>query len=183
MRVVAGLVAAALSLFAADRSGPYLGAGAGIGIYDDSGRLADIESRNVPQLRVSAGAFINKHLSVALEYGQFQAFKGKTSDGLSTLEYFKTLTADVFGHYPVMDDRLDLYAKFGAGEIYWDETGAMEHSSSAATLLYGVGVGLRPWTRLTFNLGYDFYQFGMDDGTKTYNMYLGSAYLELQVQF
>jgi opacity protein-like surface antigen len=174
---------AAATLFAAERSGPYLGAGMGIGTYDDGGRLAHVDSRNVPQYRVSAGAFINKHLSVALDYGQFEAFEGRTEGGEDAAQHFKMFTADVTGHYPVSNDRVDLYAKFGAGQIFWDETGASGRSSNAGTLVYGVGVGLRPWQRLTFNLGYDFYQFGMDDSTGSYNMSLGSAYLEFQVQF
>lgn len=182
MRFVIPLLTA-VSLLAAERSGPYLGAGVGIGTYDDDGRLAGIENTNVPQLRLSAGAFINKHLSVALEYGQFEAFRGRTADAGETLEYFKTLTADVVVHYPVLEERVDWYAKFGAGEIFWDETGATDHSSSAATLLFGAGVGFRPWSRLTFNLGYDFYQFGMDDTAGSYTMGLGSAYFECQVQF
>lgn len=181
MRFAVAILAAA-SLLAAERSGPYLGGGVGIGTYDDDGRLAGIENTNVPQLRLSAGAFINRHLSVALEYGQFEAFRGRTAEG-DTLEYFKTLTADVAAHYPVLDDRVDWYAKFGAGQISWDETGAAEHSSSAGTLLFGAGVGLRPWSWLTFNLGYDYYQFGMDDAAGSYTMGLGTAYLECQVQF
>ena len=177
------VLAACLGLFAAERSGPYLGAGVGFGTYNDDGRLQSIENSNVPQLRLSAGAFINKYFSVALDYGQFQAFQGKTDSGDKTLEYFKMITADVYGHYPVWNDRIDLYARFGAGQIFWDETGAMEHSSTAATLVYGAGIGYRPWNRLTINLGYDFYQFSMDGDTKSYNMDLGTSYLEFQVQF
>jgi opacity protein-like surface antigen len=174
---------AAVSLIAAERSGPYLSAGMGAGTYNDDGRLASVESRNVAQYRIGAGAFINKNLSVALDYGQFDGFKGTTQQGGSAEEYFKILSADVYGHYPLFDDQVDMYAKFGAGQIFWNETAATPHSSTAASLVFGAGVGVRPLPWLTFNVGYDFYQFGMDDNTSSYNMSLGSAYIELQVQF
>jgi opacity protein-like surface antigen len=182
VRFIGGLLLAA-SLLAADRSGPYLGAGVGIGTYDDDGWLASVTNRNVPEYRIAAGAFINENFSVALEYGQFDTFKGETADGLSAPQDFKMLTANVYGHYPVLDDRLDLYGKFGAGEVFWTQTAPNKINSNAATLVYGLGVGIRATQRLTFNLGYDLYTFSMDSNGSSYNMLIGSAYLDLQVQF
>jgi len=179
----AGAVLIAATLFAADRAGPYLGAGMGISSYDDGGYLAAVQNSNVPQYRVSAGAFINENLSVALDYALFDPFDGETDFGGIANEHFQVFSANVYGHYPILNDRLDLYAKFGAGQIFWDETGAQKHSSNAGVLIYGLGVGLRPTPMWTVNLGYDFYSFGMDNNTSSYNMSLGSAYLEFQVQF
>jgi hypothetical protein len=173
----------ALSLFAAERSGPFLEAGAGLGDYDDEGRLAHVTSKNVPQLRVGAGAFINRHFSVALEYAQFEVFEGTTRSAEASRQYFKMFSASAAGHYPILKDRVDLFAKFGAGEIFWDQTKPASLSSSAAVLVYGAGIGVRPVSWLTFNLGYDFYTFEMDTGEASYDMNLGSAYLDLQVQF
>jgi hypothetical protein len=173
----------AVTLFAADRSGPFLEAGAGVGTYYDDGRLADIESLNVLQFRAGAGAYINRYFSVALEYAQFEVFEGTTQDAQASRQYFRMLSADVAGHYPLLEEKMDLFAKFGAGEIFWDQTEPASLSSSAAVLVYGAGIGVRAVSWLTFNVGYDFYTFEMDTGEASYDMYLGSAYLDLQVQF
>lgn len=177
------LLLTAVGLLAADRAGPYLSAGVGIGTYDDGGRPVAIENRDVVQYRVAAGAFINSHLSVALEYGHFDAFEGHRSDGESVRQFFRTLTADATGHYAFFDDQLDLFATFGAGELFWEEQGKRAKSSSAAVLLFGAGAGVRPVPWLTFNVGYNYYQFGMRESEGTYDMALGGMYVECQVQF
>jgi hypothetical protein len=173
----------AVTLFAAERSGPFLEAGAGVGTYDDDGRLADIDSLNVLQVRAGAGAFINRHFSVALEYAQFEAFEGTTQASEASRQYFRMFSADVAAHYPLFEEKMDLFAKFGAGEIFWDQKEPVNLNSSSAVLVYGAGIGVRPVSWLTFNLGYDFYAFEMDTGEASYDMNLGSAYLDLQVQF
>lgn len=183
MKRLVWFIALGASLCAADRTGPYLGAGVGLSSYNDGGRAVEVESKDVAQVRLNAGAFINKYFSVALEYGYFETFDGLTPSGEKVHQNFNVLTAEVSAHYPLLDDQLDLFASFGAGEIFWDETGPEHFGSSAATLVYGAGAGVRPLPWLTFNIGYDFYQFGMDDGDQTYDMSLGSAYLECQVLF
>ncbi|WP_345971055.1 MULTISPECIES: outer membrane beta-barrel protein [Sulfurimonas] len=182
MRGAAILLAATL-LCAADRSGPYLEAGAGLGSYNDDGRRATISTETVPQYRFGAGAFINRHLSVSLQYAQFGDFEGKTGAGETSREAFKVLSADVTGHYPIFNETVDIFARFGAGELYWDQSRPERKSSSAGTLVYGIGVGIRALSWLTVNAGYDFYQFGMDENGTSYEMNLGSAYIGLQVQF
>ncbi|MHC3994106.1 outer membrane beta-barrel protein [Thiomicrolovo sp. ZZH C-3] len=182
MRGAAVLLAATL-LCAADRTGPYLEAGAGLGSYNDDGRRAEITTASAPQYRFGAGAFINRHLSVSLEYAQFGDFKGTTGTGEKSEETFKVLSADVTGHYPIFNDRVDLFARFGAGELYWDQRLPERKSSSAGTLVYGIGVGIRALAWLTVNAGYDFYQFGLDENGTSYAMGLGTAYIGLQVQF
>lgn len=182
MRLVA-LLCLALGLFAADRAGPYLSAGTGLGTYHDDGRLVQIDPRDVMQYRFAAGAFINPHLSAALEYVQFDAFEGENSAGTTVRQFFKVLTADVSGHYAFFDDQLDLFATFGAGELFWEEKGDVSRSSSAAALLFGAGVGVRPVSWLTLNVGYSYYQFGMEDDAGVYAMSLGGMYFECQVQF
>ncbi len=183
MKLLITCVMIAASVLAAERAGPYLSAGMGIGNYDDGGRLAGIENDNVIQYRFSAGAFINEYLSVALDYVQYDAFEGKRHDGGMTQQFFKILTADVSGHYAFFDDQLDIFATFGAGELFWEEKSADPKSSSAAALLFGVGAGVRPLPWMTFNVGYGYYQFGMDTGADVYSMDLNGMYLECQVQF
>ena len=177
------MLAAATLLVAGERSGPYLSAGAGSAGYSDDGRLAREQRHDALQLRLGGGAFINEHLSVALDYRHFLAYRGETVSGEKAEQYFKALVADVSAHYPFFRDRFDLYATFGAGQIFWDQTAPVKHSNSAATLMYGVGVGVRALPWLTFNLGYEQQQFGMDDNGSRYDMMLGGIFLECQVQF
>jgi len=177
------IVLLAAGLLAAERSGPYLGAGVGLGSYDDDGRLAKVEAGERTQYRFAGGAFINRHLSVALAYGRFEAFEGRTAEGALSSERFETISAEAAAHYPVWKDRIDLFAKFGAGEIFWDQTAPGHHSSSAAVLVYGVGIGFRPQPRVTLNAGYDLYRFSMDANGTSFDMGLGSAYVGVEVQF
>lgn len=182
MRLLMLLLTAA-SLFAADRTGPYLSAGIGVSNYDDGGRPVEMENHNVIQYRFGAGAFINQYFSVAFDYAHFDSFEGKRADDTVINQSFSILTADVTGHYTFANDWLDLFARFGAGEIFWEQTGGQTKSSSAATLVYGAGIGVRPVTWLTVNIGYSFYQFGLEDAGGSYDMSLGSAYVECEVQF
>ncbi len=167
----------------ADRAGPYLEAGLGTATYEDDGRLASVDGAGEAQYRFIAGAFINSYLSVELGFSHFNDFEGKTAEGERTREAFDCLSVGAVAHYPLFDDRIDLFAKFGAGQIFWNETGNGNRDSSAAALLYGAGVGVRATSRLTFNVGYDFHSFGMDDNTTRYDMNIGSVYFDVQVRF
>lgn len=169
--------------WATEGSGPYLSAGSGMSSYDDDGRLAVIDAQNLPQYRIGAGAYINPYLSVALDFYYFSAFEGLSDRNERVQEYFKLISADVYAHYPLFDARIDLFAKFGAGQLFWDESGEVSRSSSAGALVFGLGVGWRVLERLSFNLGYDHITFGMDTDTSHYNMVLGTGYLEAQVRF
>ncbi len=173
----------AATLLSAERSGPYLGIGAGAASYDDEGRLAAQSGDESPVFRLVGGAFINRHLSVALAYDYFGAFDGVTESGEKAEEHFKVLSARVTGHYPLLNEKMDLFATFGAGEVFWDQTTPEKRSSSAASLVYGVGVGVWATSSLAVNVGYDLFQFGMDEGGNRYNMSLGTLFFDIQVQF
>lgn len=183
MRRVALLLFAAAGLAGAERTGPYLGIGAGLSGYDDDGRLASVESSNVAQYRVTAGAYINKHFSVELGYAHFNPFEGVNRDGAAVRERFEVVSASALGHYPLAEDRFDLFARFGAGQIFWNESGDSSRKSNAGTVIFGAGAGVRPLPWLTFLAGFDLYRFGMEVDSTRYDMQLGSAYLEVQVQF
>lgn len=182
MKATAALLAG-LMLFADDGSGPYLSAGAGVARYLDDGRLEQIASLNVAQYRLGAGAYINRYFSVAFDYCHFMPFKGEDRAGNSVEEHFNILSADVIGHYPFRKYQMEVYAKFGAGQVFWEEKSTATRSSSAGTVVYGIGMGYYPRDWLGVNLGYDFYRFKMDDNGTRYHMGLGAAYLEMQVRF
>jgi opacity protein-like surface antigen len=175
----------------ADRAGPYLGLGAGLSHYNDDGRLQSIDTDYTAAYRFYAGAFINKHLSVEIDYNYLKAFSATSESGNSVEEKFEVLTVAALAHYPVWEERIDWFAKFGAGELFWQETEASQkQGDSTGTLMFGAGVGYRPVDRLTFNLGYDYYIFDLvspvsqsDTSTRRYEMGIGEIYLEVEVQF
>jgi opacity protein-like surface antigen len=189
-RLLAGMLFFALPLLA-DRTGPYLGLGAGLSHYNDDGRLRSIDTEYTTAYRFYAGAFINEYLSVEIDYTYLKAFSGTSESGSSIEEKFEALTVAALAHYPVWEERIDWFAKFGAGELFWGESEtSQEQGDSTGTLLFGAGVGYRPIDRLTFNLGYDYYIFDLvsqgsesDASARRYEMGIGSVYLEVEVQF
>lgn len=189
-RLVAGVLLFTLPLIA-DRTGPYLGVGAGLSYYNDDGRLQRVSTDHASSYRFCAGAFINEYLSVEIDYAYLKAFQGTSEIGEAVEEKFEALTVAALAHYPVWENRIDLFAKFGAGELFWSETGkTQKQDDSTGTLLVGAGVGYRPTERLTFNLGYDYYTFSLDAldpatnlAMKRYEMEIGLLYLGVEVQF
>lgn len=181
MKLLLLLLASLLS--AADRTGPYLSIGGGGTRYSDDGRLEQMAIASAAHYRLGAGAFINRHFSVALEFVQSRPFSGYTSGGEKVQERFSVMSAEAIGHYPILNEQIDFFAKFGAGELMWSESGAKTHNSNAGAVVYGLGVGFRPMANLTLNAGVDFLTFEMDDNGTSYDMGLGMGYLELQVQF
>ena len=168
----------------AERSGPYIGAGVGLSSYNDDDRLDAITDNSNGTLRLYAGAYINKYFSVEVDYSALMKFEGLTKIGGEVTNEFSILSFAALAHYPVANDSVDLYAKFGAGQLFWEESGSESHSDDSAAMLFGAGIGYRLMEALTLNLGYDFYTFSMDGANDAhYNMSLGVTYLKVEVQF
>ncbi len=180
-RIVSVLLVAAMA--GAQESGPYLSAGAGRSTYEDDGRLERVGETQVTHLRVEAGAFINRYFSVEFGLNHFNDFHAQTVDDEKLKESFNVFSANALAHYPLYGGRIDLFAKFGAGQVFWQESGAQTHDSSAAVLVYGLGAGVRIWPRWRLNAGYDWHTFAMDTNDTRYDMGLGTAYVEIQVRF
>ena len=176
---------------AIDRTGPYLSLGGGYAGLDDDKRMqGDVESSY--NVNLIGGAFINKYFSVELAVDYYDKFT--TADNTnSTTVYFIDAAAKV--HYPFWRNRIDIYASFGAGAVLWKEhyNGGDENDRSSA-LRGDVGIGYRLLDDLTLNLGYRRYFFILDDDTGgllengdpeiiRYNMQIGSAYANIEVQF
>ncbi|RLA72793.1 MAG: hypothetical protein DRG24_01965 [Epsilonproteobacteria bacterium] len=168
----------------AERSGPYIGFGVGLADYNDDGRLAEISDNSNEALRLYAGAYINEYLSVEFDYSGMMEFQGQSITGGDVTNEFSVFSVAALAHYPISDNSVDLYAKFGAGQLFWEESGSEEHSDDSATILLGLGLGYRLMETLTLNLGYDLYSFSMDVANEEhYNMSLGLVYMKVEVQF
>ncbi len=168
----------------AERSGPYLGAGVGFTNYDDGGRLLSVSENTQESLRLYAGAYINDYLSVEADYSAIMKYNATTMSGGAVSEEFSVFSVAVLAHYPIDEYRLDLYAKFGAGQQFWKESGSENHSDNSATMLFGLGFGYRILEMMTLNIGYDLYRFSMNGKyDQEYDMSLGMSYLKVEVQF
>ena len=138
------------------------------------------------------GVFINKYLSVELGYDYYNTFT-TASQVNTTRIYF--LDAATKAHDSVWRERIDLYAAFRAGGVFWKENlaGVAQEDNSGA-VGGDIGVGFRALEWLTFNVGYKRYFFTLEHDTQTkdaldnivyerYNMEVGSAYANIEVLF
>jgi len=174
------------SLFASRDGGPYLGVGYGLSSYGDGGYYDSVKNSSSNSLTYYAGAYINKHLSVELDYASFNA-KGhgdsfnvvKNNEDLSL--NFSVVSVSVLAHYAFFKDKLDCYARFGAGKLTQSNI-----SDTGATMVYGTGVSYRFNKSFSMKLAYDTYRFGYDennDKASDYRMDLDHIYTAFEVQF
>ena len=175
------------SLIASRDGGPYIGLGYGISQYNDDKYYTDMKEDSSESATFYVGAYINKHLSVELSYVSFDA-KGlgdsflvnKDSSSDETINFYAT-TISTLAHYPILNDKLDLYARFGAGEM-----GSNIANDNGFTLVYGVGIAYRFNETFETKLAYDSYHFGFDineDKSSEYRMVLDYLYMAIEVQF
>ncbi|MEA2099170.1 MAG: outer membrane beta-barrel protein [Campylobacterota bacterium] len=173
------------SLLADRDGGPYLGLGYGISQYDDNGLYENITENQSTALIFYAGAYINKHLSVEFNYVDFNTDGDKDTfvvkDDSKKMLTISASTISTLAHYAFFDDKLDFYARFGAGEIQQDGL-----ETEGFTMVYGVGMGYRFNNYTSIKFAYDNYQFGYDensDKSADYRMQLHSIYTALEIQF
>jgi len=165
-----------------DRTGPYLALGGGYAKLYDDGRMGDEAMRDSYNVNLIGGAFINKYLSVELGVDYYDTFNN-SSQSASTSVYF--IDAAAKAHYPFWKERIDLYAAFAAGGLFWKETlnGESQKDNSGATR-GDIGVGIRALRWLTFNVGYRRYFYIIENqDAQRYNMSIGSTYANIEVQF
>ena len=176
---------------AIDRTGPYLSLGGGHATLDDDQRMqGDIE--HTYNINLIGGAFINEYFSVELGGDYYSTFSTLENEN-STKVYF--IDAAAKAHYPFWRNRIDVYAAFGAGAIFWKENiNGVSKDDRSSALRGDMGIGYRVLETLTLNLGYRRYFFILDDTTGEildngdpevirYNMQIGSAYANIEVQF
>ena len=175
-----------------DRVGPYIALGGGYALFNDDTRMEADTIDNSYNLNVIGGVFINKYLSVELAYDYYNKFDNIYNANTTKITI---LDVDAKAHYPLSDDRIDLYGAFGAGQILWRETLEGVSNDDKSNVLRGdIGVGFRALEWLTLNVGYRRYFFSLEHNTgtqdsdnniiyKRYNMEVGSAYVNIEVQF
>jgi hypothetical protein len=184
MRVLL-IVMLILASLHAERSGPYIGVGIGAGFYDSDKRLREPESKTEEgSYRLTLGAYISEHFSVELDYTLYKKFYG-VYEGGDVKESFSGISITALPHWPFYHDTFDLYGKIGAGQIFWDESGARSNSDASGSYIAGIGIGYRLQKRYLFKLGYDLTSFGLDDSHthKSYSMRLDYIYTAFEVKF
>lgn len=190
-----GLLLVLLTLLGAeptDRTGPYIAAGGGYATFYDDERMQVEDINNVYNMNLMGGAFINKYLSVELGVDYYPTFTSSENDNTT---HIYIIDAAAKAHYAFWKDRIDLYAAFGAGGLFWKENilGAVNKDNSSE-VRGDIGVGIRMLRDLTLNIGYRRYFFILDHETGLkdenrnieyirYNMTLSSAYANIEVQF
>ncbi len=172
-----------------DRTGPYIAVGGGYAVFNDDHRM-DAEPLGVNpsyNLNIIGGAFLNQYFSVEISYDYYDTFVNDQNENTTKL-YVLDVAAKA--HYPFWKDRIDLYAAFGAGQVYWKEKlDGVSQEDKSGVLRGDAGVGFRALDWLTINIGYRRYFFTLDqeaDGTipsHSYFMDLSSAYTNIEVQF
>ncbi|MEA1918538.1 MAG: outer membrane beta-barrel protein [Campylobacterota bacterium] len=174
-----------LSSLYAQRSGAYVGAGYGYGMYDSDDRLSqEINSASNGTFRLTLGAYINENFSLELDYSIYNKFDGFYEDA-KVQESFSIVGVSVLPHYPFYDDTFDLYGKLGAGQIFWNETGEHRNNDAAGAYILGIGLGYRMQSDYLLKIGYDLTSFGLDDTleNKNYEMRLDLFYMAFEVKF
>jgi hypothetical protein len=183
------LLLCCISLLAfADRSGPYIGGAYGTTAFEDKGYYAsqgysDRVDDNSESFRIYGGAYINKYLSVEVDYTDFGDFKGTNALNQSLNESFTALGVSTVAHYPLYDDRIDTFLKIGVADMSWDESGALKRSDNTGALSFGLGAGYRFAEDYMLKIGYEFYSFELQDGSASYDWQIDHFFAAFEVQF
>ncbi len=167
------------------RSGPYWGGGYGVGYYDSDARVESVgNERNRGTLRATLGAYINSNFSVELDYTDYEAYQG-AYEGAEVEEDFEVIGVSVLPHWPLYDDKIDLFGRLGAGQVNWNERNGRSNSDSAGVYLLGIGVGYRIGESVMLKAGYDATLFSLDDAHRNegYDMRLDLFYMGFEVMF
>jgi opacity protein-like surface antigen len=163
------------TLYADRNGGPYVGIGYTYTTYTEQEKYYDVQENSDESFKIELGAFINKYLSVALEYDAKNRFKKQDSSTIS----FSMIHINTQAHYQFYNDKIDIFGKFGAGEVDSD-------ADTGFGLVYGAGISYRINQRYEIVLGYDYVDVGVDinnDDSSDFKIDLGVSYISFRVQF
>lgn len=166
-----------VSFVYADRDGgPYVGVGYSYCEYGDDGFYKQMDEKSAASWMLYAGAVINKHLSVEFAYHDFGSYK---TEGLNS-EKIKAYSISTLGHYPVFNERLDLFVKFGVGELNMQSA-----SQSGFSYVYGVGTSYRFTKKIASRIALErfAYKYEQSKEQQMYNMNVDTLYVTVEVQF
>ena len=173
MRFFLVFVLMAFSLYASRDGGPYIGGGYGVAKLDVDGYY-DLKEDSSNSTKIYAGAYINKNLSVEVEYVGDLAYEVKGRNEFTP----NLMDVNTQAHYQFFNEKLDVFAKFGVGEIHYEDKGF--------TFVYGGGVSW--WINEMFLLkfGFDRFDFGYDkdnDNSADKDFKIDYFYSAFEVQF
>lgn len=175
MKYIIVLVLLVSSIYADRDGGPYIGLGLGTLTYDNDGLYTLPKQDTLDSETLYFGAYINKHLSVELNFADFGLV-----DDINNIEYF-AVTVNTLAHYAFYEDVLDFYLKFGVGEM-------RERTADAKGFSYvlGLGTSIRFSEWLSVKIAYDRYLFGYDedgDSSSDNDFIIHHIYTALEFQF
>ena len=175
MKYIIVLVLLVSSIYADRDGGPYIGVGYGELTYDNDGLYTLEEKKILDTKTLYLGAYINKHLSVELNFADFGLV-----DKIRDLEFFSD-TINTLAHYAFYEDVLDFYIKFGVGEMREKTADAKGFS-----FVTGLGSSIRFNEWLSIKIAYDRYSFGYDedgDNASDNDLLIHHVYTALEFQF
>ena len=154
-------------------AGPYLGVGYGESRLNSDGYY-ELKDDKTDILTFYGGAYINRYLSVEFDFYDISSYETTLNTQIS----YKIYDIATLVHYPFYNDIFDVYAKFGAGVI--------TRKTNGFNFVFGAGFSYRYNEILSFKIGYDYFDFGVDiDDDKVSDKKFGisSIYIGLEVQF
>ena len=147
-------------------SGPYIGIGYG-NSYLDASKPHESSYEESNTKNIYLGAYINRYLSVEFNYINAQGYDDATLNGYN----FSTLA-----HYPFFNDRVDIYGRFGAGEIRYSL-----NDDAVADVIFGAGVSYRVSKQYSIKIAVDYHMFDATFNSQKAELY--NTFLALEVQF
>ncbi len=180
MRYLLVLVLFFSSLHADREGGPYIGVGYGVSQYN-SNEIYNTQEDISRAISIYGGAYINKYLSVELGYIDFTSFSSQNGYMVDDTKTYKLsiFSVSTLVHYPIFNDKLDFYARFGAGQINFDD-------DSGFNFVFGVGVAIRFNSYLSLKFAYDkhpFYYDATSNNSDDTSMNIDYIYSAIEVQF
>ena len=159
--------------------GPYIGVDYGVCQYNDNGFYTDVKDTQMASYGFYGGAYINRYLSVELNYMKSGDFKVVDSVSNKNSFNYSAVTVNALAHYPLWYDAIDLYAKFGAGQSYTNLS-----TKDGSALVVGAGASYRLDEMFALKIAYDMYSFNYESSTRgKFDMDIQYAYAGIEVQF
>jgi len=164
----------------ADRAGPFISLGASASQFNSEVNFVEIENDYASGMSFCAGAYINENLSVALEFNYIGEFI--TSFSTNTLS---VIDVAVLAHLPLFEDKLDLSLKFGAGDLWWQETTQFKRDDTTSALITGLAAAYRINKIWSLKAGVDVYHFAYrkTSSDPTIDLEVAKYYSSLEYQF
>jgi opacity protein-like surface antigen len=160
-------------LHANRNAGPYIGVG-----YSTATTKSDyynFQDDSAKGYLLYAGAYINKYFCVEIEYNEKMTYTLQNSDTLD----IKYIDINTQAHYPIFNNIIDPYVKFGIAQIYTS-------TSDGFSFLYGLGVRYLYKEMLGLKIGYNYYDAGIDttnNKSADKKIHTGYGFVAIEVQF